>query len=82
MLSAGFISAVIGTRLPGPGSIYLAQSLRFRRPVKIGDEVLARATITGLDAERSRATIETVCLVGGKAVIEGEALVLVPRKAG
>lgn len=82
MLSAGFISAVIGTRLPGYGSIYLAQSLRFRRPVKIGDEVVARATITGLDAERARATLETVCLVGGKAVIEGEALVMVPRKAG
>ena len=82
MLSAGFISAVIGTRLPGPGSIYLQQSLRFRRPVKIGDEVTARATITALDAERSRATLETVCLVGGKSVIEGEATVLVPRKAG
>jgi 3-hydroxybutyryl-CoA dehydratase len=82
MLSASFISAVIGTRLPGPGCIYLSQSLRFRRPVKIGDEVTARATITGLDADRSRATMETVCLVGGKAVIEGEALVLVPRKAG
>jgi 3-hydroxybutyryl-CoA dehydratase len=81
MLSAGFISAVIGTRLPGPGCIYLSQSLRFRRPVKIGDEVTARATITGLDPERSRATMETVCLVGGKTVIEGEALVLVPRKA-
>jgi len=82
MLSAGFISAVIGTRLPGPGCIYLSQSLRFRRPVKIGDEVTARATITGLDAERSRATLDTVCVVGGKTVIEGEAVVLVPRKAG
>ena len=82
MLSAGFISAVIGTRLPGSGSIYLSQTLRFRRPVKIGDEVTARATITALDAERSRATLETVCLVGGKSVIEGEATVLVPRKAG
>jgi 3-hydroxybutyryl-CoA dehydratase len=81
MLSAGFISAVIGTRLPGSGSIYLSQTLRFRRPVKIGDQVTARATITALDAERSRATLETVCLVGGKTVIEGEALVLVPRKA-
>jgi 3-hydroxybutyryl-CoA dehydratase len=80
MLSAGFISAVIGTRLPGPGCIYLSQSLRFRRPVKIGDEVIARATITGLDAERGRATLETVCTVAGKTVIEGEALVMVPRK--
>ena len=82
MLSAGFISAVIGTKLPGPGCIYLSQSLRFRRPVKIGDEVTARATITALDADKGRATFETVCTVGGKAVIEGEALVMVPRKAG
>jgi 3-hydroxybutyryl-CoA dehydratase len=80
MLSAGFISAVIGTKLPGPGCIYLSQSLRFKRPVKIGDEVIARATITALDADKGRATFETVCTVGGKAVIEGEALVMVPRK--
>ncbi|HET9161442.1 MAG TPA: MaoC family dehydratase [Caulobacteraceae bacterium] len=81
MLSAGFISAVIGTRLPGPGCIYLSQSLRFRRPVKIGDEVVAKATISALDADKGRATLETVCTVGGKAVIEGEAVVMVPRKA-
>lgn len=81
MLSAGFISAVIGTKLPGYGSIYLNQSLRFRRPVKIGDEVTVRATITGLDADRARATLETVALVGGKVVVDGEALVMVPRKA-
>jgi len=81
MLSASFISAVIGTRLPGPGCIYLSQSLRFKRPVKIGDVVTAAATITALDADKGRATFETVCTVAGKAVIEGEALVMVPRKA-
>jgi 3-hydroxybutyryl-CoA dehydratase len=81
MLSASFISAVIGTRLPGPGCIYLSQSLRFKRPVKIGDVVTATATITALDADKGRATFETVCTVAGKAVIEGEALVMVPRKA-
>jgi 3-hydroxybutyryl-CoA dehydratase len=81
MLSAGFISAVIGTTLPGPGCIYLSQSLRFRRPVKIGDVVTAKATITALDAEKGRATIETICSVAGKAVIDGEALVMVPRKS-
>jgi 3-hydroxybutyryl-CoA dehydratase len=81
MLSAGFLSAVIGTRLPGPGCIYLSQSLRFKRPVKIGDVVTATATITGLDAEKGRATLETICTVAGKPVIEGEALVMVPRKA-
>jgi 3-hydroxybutyryl-CoA dehydratase len=81
MLSASFISAVIGTCLPGYGSIYLGQSLRFRRPVKIGDEVTTRATVTALDAEKGRATLETVCTVAGKTVIDGEALVMVPRKA-
>lgn len=82
MLSAGYISAVIGTRLPGQGAIYLSQSLRFKRPVKIGDQVVAKATITGLDAERGRVTLETVCTVGGKPVIEGEALVMAARKGG
>jgi len=80
MLSAGFISAVIGTKLPGYGVIYLSQSLRFKRPVKIGDEVLVRAEITGLDEAKARASMSTVCSVDGKTVIEGEALVLVPRR--
>lgn len=82
MLSAGYISAVIGTKLPGPGAIYMSQQLSFRRPVKIGDEVTARATITAIDAEKARVTLETVCLVGGKPVLTGEALIMVPRKAG
>lgn len=81
MLSAAYISAVLGTRLPGPGAIYLSQALRFRRPVRIGDAVRARATITALDERRGQATLETVCLVGGKAVVEGEAVVMVPRRA-
>ena len=80
MLSASFISAVIGTRLPGHGSIYLSQTLRFRRPVKIGDEVIAKATVSELDAERGRVTLATVCTVAGKTVIEGEAVVMAPRK--
>ncbi|WP_419252561.1 MaoC family dehydratase [Caulobacter sp. ErkDOM-YI] len=81
MLSAGYISAVIGTTLPGPGAIYLSQSLRFKRPVKIGDEVTARATITEIDQAKARVTLATVCLVNGKPVVEGEALIMVPRKA-
>jgi len=80
MLSAGFISALIGTKLPGYGSIYLSQTMRFRRPVKIGDEVVVRAVITALDADKGRATIETTALVGGKPVVEGEALVMPPRR--
>lgn len=82
MLSAGFISAVIGTRLPGPGAIYMSQQLRFKAPVKIGDVVTARCTITKIDAGRRRVTLETVCLVDGKPVIDGEALVMVPSKDG
>lgn len=81
MLSAAYISAVLGTRLPGPGAIYLSQSLRFRRPVKIGDEVTARATVKALDEKRGHVTLETVCLVGGKAVLEGEALVMAPQRS-
>ena len=78
MLSAGLISAVLGTKLPGPGTIYLGQTLRFRAPVKIGDTVTATVECTALDAERKRATFRTVCSVAGKPVIEGEATVL-PR---
>jgi len=80
MLSAGYISAVIGTKLPGPGAIYMSQALKFKRPVKIGDVVTARATITAIDAEKGRVTLETVCEVDGKAVLEGEALIMVPRR--
>lgn len=78
MLSAGLISAVLGTRLPGPGTIYLGQTLRFRAPVKIGDTVTATAEITALDPAKNRATLKTTCTVAGKAVIEGEATVQVP----
>jgi 3-hydroxybutyryl-CoA dehydratase len=80
MLSAGYVSAVIGTKLPGYGSIYLSQTLRFRRPVKLGDEVLVRVAITALDAEKKRATLGTVCSVDGKTVLDGEAVVMPPRK--
>jgi 3-hydroxybutyryl-CoA dehydratase len=80
MLSAGYISAVLGTTLPGPGAIYLSQSLRFKRPVRIGDEVTARATITQIDEAKAHVTLATVCLVNGKSVVDGEAVVMVPRK--
>jgi len=80
MLAASYLSAVIGTKLPGPGVIYLKQSMRFRRPVKIGDPVVARVTVQALDARRGHATLATVCRVNGKTVIDGEALVMVPRR--
>jgi 3-hydroxybutyryl-CoA dehydratase len=80
MLSAGFISTVIGTKLPGPGAIYLSQSLRFKAPVKIGDTVLARARVTALDPGKRRVTLATTCEVGGKVVIDGEAAILVDSR--
>lgn len=80
MLSAAYISALIAGKLPGPGAIYLGQTLTFKRPVKIGDEVTVAATITALDAEKARATLATVCSVAGKTVLEGEATIMVPRR--
>lgn len=81
MLSAGLISAVLGTRLPGAGTIYLAQTLNFRRPVKIGDTVTATVEVVGLDAAQKRATLRTICTVAGKIVIEGEATVMPRQRA-
>ena len=78
ILTAGYISAVIGTRLPGPGTIYLSQQLMFRSPVRIGDTVTARVTVAAVDRDLRRVRLETTCLVGGEVVLEGEALVLVP----
>ncbi len=82
MLSATFISAVLGETLPGHGAIYISQALRFRRPVRIGDEVTARVTVTAIDEAKARVSLDTVCLVGGKAVIEGEAVLMVSRRGG
>lgn len=81
MLSAGLISAVLGTKLPGAGSIYLGQTLRFRRPVKIGDTVTATCEVTAIDATKKQATLKTICTVAGKIVIEGEAVVMPPSRA-
>lgn len=82
MISAGHISAVLGTRLPGPGAIYVSQTLNFKRPVHIDDEVVSRVTVTAIDEKRRFVTLSTVCQVAGKTVVEGEAVVMVPRKAG
>ncbi len=81
MLSAGLISAVLGTKLPGEGTIYMGQTLSFRRPVKIGDTVTATVEVIALDPVKKRATLKTVCTVAGKVVIEGEALVMPPSRA-
>ena len=81
MLSAGLISAVFGTRLPGPGSIYLSQTLKFKAPVKIGDTVVARVTVKELKTEKRRAVFSTVCSVGTTVVLDGEAELLIPARA-
>jgi len=77
MLSAAFISTTVGTRLPGYGSIYVGQSLRFRAPVRIGDTVVTTATVKAVNRERKRVTMETVCTVGDTVVLEGEAELMV-----
>lgn len=74
MLVAGLISAVLGTRLPGPGAIYMSQQLRFLAPVRPGDQVTARAKVTDWNAEKGRVTLLTdVTNQEGSVVIEGEA---------
>lgn len=78
MLSAGLISAVLGTQLPGHGTIYVGQTLHFRAPVKIGDTVTATVEVTALDPAKQRVTLKTTCTVGGRVVIDGEATVVPP----
>jgi len=79
MLSAGFISACIAMKLPGPGTIYLTQSLKFTRPVRIGDTVTARVEVLEWNEAKGRARLATVCRnQHGETVIDGEALVMVP----
>ncbi len=80
MLSGSLISAVLGTKLPGPGSVYLAQTMNFMAPVLIGETITAVATITAIDEKRRRVTLKTQCLNGEKVVIDGEATILVPRR--
>lgn len=80
MLMAGYISAVLGADLPGHGSIYISQTLKFRRPVRIDDLVNTRAEILAIDRDRARVTLATACTVDGRTVVDGEAEVLVPRR--
>ena len=80
MLTASFISTVLGTRLPGPGCIYLSQNLRFLAPVRIGDTVKALARVASLDMTKRRAQFACHCEVNGKIVVEGEAMVFVPSR--
>jgi 3-hydroxybutyryl-CoA dehydratase len=81
MLSASFISTAIASKLPGPGSIYLSQNLKFRAPVRAGDTVEAKITVTEIISDKNRVALKTVCSVGDKVVIEGDAVVMVPGRS-
>ena len=80
MLTASFISTVLGTKLPGPGCIYLRQDLRFLAPVRPGDTVHAQITITDVNPEKKRVFAHTVCRVGDTPVVEGDATLFVPQR--
>ena len=80
LLSASFGSAVVGTILPGAGAIYLSQTLAFHRPVKIGDVVTARVTVAAVDQESARVTLSSQGFVDGQPIMDGEAMVRVPRR--
>jgi 3-hydroxybutyryl-CoA dehydratase len=81
LYTASLISAVLGTRLPGPGAIYISQTLNFRAPVRIGDPVDVTVTVAELVPERQRARLTCVCKVENDIVLDGEALVKVPSTA-
>ncbi len=81
LYTASLISAVLGTRLPGPGAIYVSQTLNFRAPVKIGDTVEVAVVVTELIPEKFRARLSCTCAVGGETVLDGEALVKVPSRS-
>jgi 3-hydroxybutyryl-CoA dehydratase len=80
-LTGALFSTVLGTKLPGPGCIYLSQGLKFRAPVYIGDEVEATCKIIAVDPEKARVTLACDCSVNGKTVLEGEAVMMVDRRA-
>jgi 3-hydroxybutyryl-CoA dehydratase len=80
MLTASFISAVFGMELPGPGVIYVSQTLNFKGPVKIGDEVVAKVKVAELLPAKRRARFDCVCVVQGKTVLDGEAILMVPSR--
>jgi len=81
-LTASYISGILGNDLPGPGAIFTDLSLQFKRPVRIGDVVTARAEVTEKMEKGSRVVLAVKCTVNGKAVVEGEARVVAPRRKG
>ncbi|WP_429151891.1 MaoC family dehydratase [Aeromonas hydrophila] len=79
MLSSSFFSALFGTKLPGQGCVYVAQSLKFRKPVYIGDTVTATVEVTSIDIDKRRVFFDTYCKVGKSKVITGIAEIYIPE---
>lgn len=80
VLSASYISTVLGMKMPGPGTIFMSLSTRFRAPVRIGDTVVATCTVREVNAEKRRVIFDCVCKVGDTTVVDGEAMVMVPSR--
>jgi len=80
MLSLSFVSTVLGTQLPGAGSIFMSSTVRFKAPVRIGDTVTAICTVREINLQRKRVTLDCQCKVGDNVVVECETLVMVPSR--
>ncbi|MBV1951552.1 MAG: MaoC family dehydratase [Cycloclasticus sp.] len=78
MLSAGFISATLAMKLPGPGTIYLSQNMKFKAPVRIGDTVKTTVTVTDINIDKKIVKLDTVCSVAGKPVVTGDCTMMKP----
>jgi len=80
MLSASYISTILGMQMPGPGTIFMSATVRFRAPVRIGDTVVATCTVREVNEEKRRVMFDCACKVGDTTVVEGEALVMAPAR--
>jgi 3-hydroxybutyryl-CoA dehydratase len=80
MLSASYISKILGMQIPGPGTIFLSLTVRFKAPVRIGDTVVTTCSVREVDAQKRRAIFDCLCRVGDTTVIEGEAIVMPPSR--
>jgi len=80
MLSASYLSTILGMQMPGPGTIFMSATTRFRAPVRIGDTVVATCTVREVNREKRRVMFDCICKVGDTTVVEGEALVMVPAR--
>lgn len=79
LMSASYFSAIFGTKLPGPGCVYVSQTLKFIRPVYIGDTVTATVKVVTIDQRRRIVVFDTACVVNGKEVISGQAEIYIPK---